>query len=83
MYHHVLKYEPQKYSELRPSKQFHVCLFYFIIIIFFFLQKDFTRKAQKANQATFTLLEACVPKKPLPLLFFARLYFVLLANVCL
>ena len=41
------------------------------------------QKAQNANQVTFTLLEAWACKKPLLLLFFARLFFVLLANVCL
>ena len=52
---------------------------------FFFLRKNFTstKTLTNAKQATFTPLEVCAHKKPLPLLFFSSLIFVLLVNVCL
>ena len=55
---------------------------FFFLFFFFYKKIPCVKNAQNANQATFTLLEACVRKKTLPL-FFAGLFFVLLANVCL
>ena len=55
-----------------------------IYLFFSFCKKiSLVQKAQNANQVTFTLLEGWACKKPLPLLFFAHLFFVSLANVCL
>ena len=52
--------------------------------VYFFTKRFWVnKKHQSVKQTTFSLLEVCACKKPLPLLFFVRLFFVLLANVCL
>ena len=54
---------------------------------FFFFMKRFHmhKKHQNTKQATFTFLEVCVHKKPLPLLLFVRLFlfcWLMLACEC-